>query len=83
MVFRQLNCDFLHERFPETVRAVQHHRLIPVMVLRDALFEKPMLDRTEHDFAFHRPFFGCYLGRDLNIAADFLNRRIRKHIPDH
>ncbi|MNJ52453.1 hypothetical protein D3C77_477880 [compost metagenome] len=79
MVFRQHPHGFPYRRFPEPVRTIQHHRLIPVMTLRDASFEEPPLDRAKRGFSFHWTLF-CGFHQRLDILTGFLDRRMCHYI---
>ncbi len=59
---------------------VKHHRLVPVVLVREVLFKEPALDRRQDDFALHRALVCLFAFGTLYILGKLLDRRMLEEI---
>ncbi|COH35807.1 Uncharacterised protein [Streptococcus pneumoniae] len=79
MLDQRLQC-FLHPFRIKALFGVKHHRLVPVVLVREVLFKEPALDRRQDDFALHRALVCLFAFGTLYILGKLLDRRMLEEI---
>ncbi|MGR0285878.1 hypothetical protein ACUWE6_00040, partial [Bacillus subtilis subsp. subtilis] len=73
MLDQRLQC-FLHPFRIKALLGVKHHRLVPVVLVREVLFKEPALDRRQDDFALYRALVCLFAFGTLYILGQLFDR---------